>query len=180
MKGKRKSINADKLFISALLLFVTFIVSNIVVTSTFEIGKETILYSVFIYPFVYFFANQITKIYGASKTMAVLFIAIIIQCLVYYFSLDILTNPITTDILVASILAFGISQIINVLAYFGITKSKNVKLMNIFGIYALALLVDGLIFTYIFIGEFTLAFIYALIIRLAVALFLSYIEYKNR
>ncbi len=171
--------NKNIMFIRAtVLLIVALICTNLIANLTFELSGYNVLLSVFLYPFVFFFANVITKYYGWQKTLVAILAATGAQSL-FYIIINVLGNTdVTSTIILGSLCGFVISQITNLALYTSLTKQKNVGYFYLVGIYFIALLLDNLTY-FAIIGEmYDFGLVYATIFRTAVAIALVYFDYK--
>ncbi len=165
--------------INATLLLLALVISNIIVKYTFNLNDYNIILSVFTYPFVYFFANKITKDTSSMKTINILFLVLLIQGIVYYILNLVDNSSISSNVILGSLLAFGISQLFNLLGYTKILKSKKPQYLAVFALYASVLLIDNFIFYIIMDFSIDIVFVYSMIVRLLVASVLSAFNYLD-
>ncbi len=175
MKKTKKEKNTLSLVANNVMLSFILIISNVVVNQTFNIGNEAILFTVFIYPLVFFFANRINKEYGIIQTYASLFTAILVQCIMYYT----LVRQVSPEIILASICAFSISQLVNTALYAKNIKNKKIDFIAVLPTYMLAIIIDSIIFSLIINGNFSMNLIYSICFKLIIVTILSAIEHKK-
>ncbi len=121
------------------LLIFTLIFSNIIVDYTFNIGIFTVLWSVFTYPFVFFFANVITKYFGYKKTLWALFLAIVAQFSWYLGYSSAIGESVDFLVIIASLVAFAVSQLVNLVLYVRLLKQKTINVVYLIGTFFLLL-----------------------------------------
>ena len=122
----------------------------------FNIGKATLTFAIFAYPFRYFIANIITKKYGYKETMngisysaCLMLLFIIVASLLGQRDIDYI--PVTGEIF-----AYLVSQMVNLTIYYYLYMNTdgNNKL-PILATYIFAMLVDNLI-SMLFISRMTI------------------------
>ena len=155
--------------------------SNIVACYTFTFLGQEIIYSVFIYPFVFLAANMITRDSGPRNTVLGFLSGVLVQILLFLvLNLSGITI-VEAGVLVASTFAFLISQFINTFLYTRTIFNKP-NYAKIFGCYAVAILMDSFIFL-LYLNDgfpygFLIYFAASNILRLAVVAFVSLIELR--
>ncbi len=174
---KNQSINTSNYIMLIGILTLVMLVSNILVDYYFEFWNMPIVYSVFSFPVVFMIANIITKKYGSTKTITALFIVVLIQAIFFCINNQIgVSSSLYTSM--GSIVAFGLSQLVNLIIYTFLLKTKNVTLFTLFTTYFIVLLLDSVLFTYIVDGMYNITFLYSMSFRLAIAFILSYLTIK--
>lgn len=161
-----------ELGINIFLLTLTLIVSNIVVLSTFNVLEYQIICSSFTYPFVFYFANRILKIVDKKTFIDVILATVFIQLIVFYL--------MNGEVLIgnfASVLAFFITQILNMLLFDSKTKKSEISFSQIFFVYASMLIIDGVLFNLFMNSGLDLSLMYSLVIKITVALIISVYEF---
>ena len=178
MKLKKEGLNVNYLITYTLLLLFFLLLSNIVVEYTFNFLGKSIIFSVFTYPFVFFFMNKIINKEDKFKSMSMLFIVLLSQIMIYYY-LDLLgIQNISSTTLIASLTSFSLSMLTYIYMFDSIKKNKVDNFLNLFLTYALALLVDNLVFYAMSGIAIDIVFVYAMIIRLIIAFILTVVDYK--
>lgn len=121
----------------------------------FNIGKATLTFAIFAYPFRYFVANIITKKYGYKETMngisysaCLMLLFIITASLLGERNVDYI--PVTGEIF-----AYLASQMINLTIYYYLYMNTEGNKLSILSTYIFAMLVDNLI-SMLFISRMTM------------------------
>lgn len=121
----------------------------------FQIGKATLTFAVFAYPFRYFIANIITKKYGYKETMngisysaCLMLLFMIISSLLGEKNVDYI--PVTGEVF-----GYLASQMINLTIYYYLYMNTNGNKLSILATYVFAMLVDNLI-SMLFISRMTM------------------------
>ena len=121
----------------------------------FNIGKATLTFAVFAYPFRYFIANIITKKYGYKETMngisysaCLMLLFIIVASLLGQRDIDYI--PVTGEIF-----GYLASQMINLTIYYYLYMNTDGNKLTILATYIFAMLVDNLI-SMLFISRMTM------------------------
>ena len=121
----------------------------------FNIGKATLTFSIFAYPFRYFIANIITKKYGYKETMngisysaCLMLLFIIVASLLGQRDIDYI--PVTGEIF-----GYLASQMINLTIYYYLYMNTDGNKLTILATYIFAMLVDNLI-SMLFISRMTM------------------------
>lgn len=121
----------------------------------FNIGKATLTFAIFAYPFRYFVANIITKKYGYKETMngisysaCLMLLFIITASLLGERNVDYI--PVTGEIF-----AYLASQMINLTIYYYLYMNTEGNKLSILATYIFAMLVDNLI-SMLFISRMTM------------------------
>ena len=121
----------------------------------FNIGKATLTFAIFAYPFRYFIANIITKKYGYKETMngisysaCLMLLFIIVASLLGQHDIDYI--PVTGEIF-----AYLASQMINLTIYYYLYMNTDGNKLAILATYIFAMLIDNLI-SMLFISRMTM------------------------
>lgn len=121
----------------------------------FNIGKATLTFAIFAYPFRYFIANIITKKYGYKETMngisysaCLMLLFIIVASLLGQHDIDYI--PVTGEIF-----AYLASQMINLTIYYYLYMNTEGNKLAILATYIFAMLIDNLI-SMLFISRMTM------------------------
>ena len=121
----------------------------------FNIGKATLTFAVFAYPFRYFIANIITKKYGYKETMngisysaLQMLLFMIVSSLLGERNVDYI--PVTGEVF-----GYLASQMINLTIYYYLYMNTNGNKLPILATYVFAMLVDNLI-SMLFISRMTM------------------------
>ena len=121
----------------------------------FQIGKATLTFAVFAYPFRYFIANIITKKYGYKETMngisysaCLMLLFMIVSSLLGERNVDYI--PVTGEVF-----GYLASQMINLTIYYYLYMNTNSNKLPILATYIFAMLVDNLI-SMLFISRMTM------------------------
>ncbi len=121
----------------------------------FNIGKATLTFAVFAYPFRYFIANIITKKYGYKETMngisysaLLMLLFMIVSSLLGERNVDYI--PVTGEVF-----GYLASQMINLTIYYYLYMNTNGNKLPILATYVFAMLVDNLI-SMLFISRMTM------------------------
>ena len=121
----------------------------------FNIGKATLTFAVFAYPFRYFIANIITKKYGYKDTMngisysaLLMLLFMIVSSLLGERNVDYI--PVTGEVF-----GYLASQMINLTIYYYLYMNTNGNKLPILATYVFAMLVDNLI-SMLFISRMTM------------------------
>ena len=167
------------LSLAALGLFISLIVSNTISKYGYEFQGSFIMLSVYTFPFTFFFSNMITKKYGIEKTLSILFYTIVLQTVFYMFS-NILGTPMDSSTLLASLTAFGISQLTNIVIYSGIAqqKTENKHFLSILFTYFLVLIIDSFVYFLAQDLAFNATLLYCTLIKFGVATVLALLQVK--
>lgn len=171
---KLKKDNRENLAINIILLLLTLIVSNIAVLSTFEVVEYQVICSAFTYPFVFYFANKILEDMDSKKFIDILIGIVFIQLIVFY-----LMNGQIAVSNFGSVIAFFITQLINMYLFTKIGRNSKTTFSQIFLVYAVVLILDALLFSLFFSTSPDLGLFYAIVIKLMIGLFISVLEYLN-
>ena len=121
----------------------------------FNIGKATLTFAIFAYPFRYFIANIITKKYGYKETMNGISYSACLM-LLFMITASILGEhnvdyvPVTGEVF-----AYLASQMINLTIYYYLYMNTNGNKLAILATYIFAMLVDNLI-SMLFISRMTM------------------------
>lgn len=128
-----------------LLLTSVTILSWVLGKFDFSIGKASLTFAVFAYPFRYFVANIITKKYGYKETMngisysACLFLFFAI-CASLFASKDIDYIPLTGELF-----GYMVSQMINLTVYYYLLVNTDGNKLALLATYIFAMLFDNFI-----------------------------------
>lgn len=121
----------------------------------FNIGKASLTFAIFAYPFRYFIANIITKKYGYKETMngisysaCLMLLFIIVASLLGQHDIDYI--PVTGEIF-----AYLASQMINLTIYYYLYMNTDGNKLAILATYIFAMLIDNLI-SMLFISRMTM------------------------
>lgn len=121
----------------------------------FNIGKASLTFAVFAYPFRYFIANIITKKYGYKETMngisysaLLMLLFMIVSSLLGERNVDYI--PVTGEVF-----GYLASQMINLTIYYYLYMNTNGNKLPILATYVFAMLVDNLI-SMLFISRMTM------------------------
>ena len=121
----------------------------------FNIGKASLTFAIFAYPFRYFVANIITKKYGYKETMngisysaCLMLLFIIVASLLGQHDIDYI--PVTGEIF-----AYLASQLINLTIYYYLYMNTDGNKLAILATYIFAMLIDNLI-SMLFISRMTM------------------------
>ena len=127
------------------LITITLIISNIFTEySYFKILEYPVILSVFTYPFILFFANQLTK-KSISKTIIAILIALLVQTLIFISTNLLTSTKIDLYIILATLISFGITMIINTIIYNKYLKNS-IKYLKLLILYTGMLLMDSIIY----------------------------------
>lgn len=121
----------------------------------FNIGKATLTFAIFAYPFRYFIANIITKKYGYKETMNAISYS---ACLMLLFMIaSSLLGEHNVDYVPVTGEVFGYlaSQMINLTIYYYLYMNTDGNKLAILATYVFAMLVDNLI-SMLFISRMTM------------------------
>lgn len=121
----------------------------------FNIGKATLTFAIFAYPFRYFIANIITKKYGYKETMNAISYS---ACLMLLFMIaSSLLGEHNVDYVPVTGEVFGYlaSQMINLTIYYYLYMNTDGNKLAILATYIFAMLVDNLI-SMLFISRMTM------------------------
>ena len=121
----------------------------------FNIGKATLTFAIFAYPFRYFIANIITKKYGYKETMNAISYS---ACLMLLFMIaSSLLGEHNVDYVPVTGEVFGYlaSQMINLTIYYYLYMNTDGNKLTILATYIFAMLVDNLI-SMLFISRMTM------------------------
>lgn len=138
-----------------LLLTAVAILGWVLGKFNFNIGKATLTFAIFAYPFRYFIANIITKKYGYKETMnGISYSACLMLLFIIVVSLlgqrDIDYIPVTGEIF-----GYLASQMINLTIYYYLYMNTDGNKLTILATYIFAMLVDNLI-SMLFISRMTM------------------------
>lgn len=164
----------ENLRLNVFLLLLTLIVSNVAVLSTFSVLEYQVICSAFTYPFVFYFANKILKTIDCKKFIDILIGVVFIQLIVFYL--------MNGEVLVSnfgSVIAFFITQLINMYLFTKIKRTKDTLFSQIFLVYVGILIFDALLFSLFFSTTPDLGLFYGIIIKIMVGLVISILEYIN-
>ncbi len=138
-----------------LLLTAVAILGWVLGKFNFNIGKATLTFAIFAYPFRYFIANIITKKYGYKETMngisysaCLMLLFIIVASLLGQRDIDYI--PVTGEIF-----GYLASQMINLTIYYYLYMNTDGNKLTILATYIFAMLVDNLI-SMLFISRMTM------------------------
>ena len=138
-----------------LLLTAVAILGWVLGKFNFNIGKATLTFAIFAYPFRYFIANIITKKYGYKETMngisysaCLMLLFIIVASLLGQRDIDYI--PVTGEIF-----GYLASQMINLTIYYYLYMNTDGNKLTILATYIFAMLVDNLI-SMLFITRMTM------------------------
>lgn len=121
----------------------------------FNIGKATLTFAIFAYPFRYFVANIITKKYGYKETMNGISYSACLM-LLFMITVSLLGEqnvnyvPVTGEIF-----AYLASQMVNLTIYYYLYMNTEGSKLSILATYIFAMLVDNLI-SMLFISRMTM------------------------
>ena len=138
-----------------LLLTAVAILGWVLGKFNFNIGKATLTFAIFAYPFRYFIANIITKKYGYKEPMngisysaCLMLLFIIVASLLGQRDIDYI--PVTGEIF-----GYLASQMINLTIYYYLYMNTDGNKLTILATYIFAMLVDNLI-SMLFISRMTM------------------------
>ena len=138
-----------------LLLTAVAILGWVLGKFNFNIGKATLTFAIFAYPFRYFIANIITKKYGYKETMngisysaCLMLLFMIASSLLGEHNVDYV--PVTGEIF-----GYLASQMINLTIYYYLYMNTDGNKLAILATYIFAMLVDNLI-SMLFISRMTM------------------------
>ena len=121
----------------------------------FNIGKASLTFAIFAYPFRYFIANIITKKYGYKETMngisysaCLMLLFIIVASLLGQRDIDYI--PVTGEIF-----GYLASQMVNLTVYYYLYMNTDGNKLAILATYIFAMLIDNLI-SMLFISRMTM------------------------
>ena len=121
----------------------------------FNIGKASLTFAIFAYPFRYFVANIITKKYGYKETMngisylaCLMLLFIIVASLLGEHNIDYI--PVTGEIF-----GYLASQMINLTVYYYLLRNADGNKFAVFATYIFAMLIDNLV-CMLFISRMTM------------------------
>ena len=121
----------------------------------FNIGKASLTFAIFAYPFRYFVANIITKKYGYKETMngisysaCLMLLFIIVASLLGQRDIDYI--PVTGEIF-----AYLVSQMVNLTIFYYLYMNTDGNKLAILATYIFAMLIDNLI-SMLFISRMTM------------------------
>lgn len=154
-ENKKKQIEEVPSHIYILLLTSVAILGWVLGKFEFNIGKATITFAIFVYPFRYFIANIITKKFGYKETMnSISYSACLMLLFIIAASLlgqrDIDYIPVTGEIF-----AYLTSQMVNLTIYYYLFINKFKNEFSLFATYIFVLLIDNLI-SMLFISRMTM------------------------
>ena len=142
-------------WIYILLLTAVAILGWVLGKFEFNIGKATLTWAIFAYPFRYFIANIITKKYGYKETMngisysaCLMLLFMIASSLLGEHNVDYV--PVTGEVF-----AYLASQMINLTIYYYLYMNTDGNKLAILATYIFAMLVDNLI-SMLFISRMTM------------------------
>lgn len=128
-----------------LLFFLNVLMATVLIYSN-KLSAENIVVHIiswdvsvtmFIYPFVFFIANYITRHFGSTQAIKVLLITL--TCQILYF---LYTNTLS----MASIFSFSLAQGFNLVGFTYLEKKKSTTFLNRFSLYILVFLIDNIVF----------------------------------
>ncbi len=139
---KREEISS---WVFILLLTAIAILGWVLGKFSFNLGKSTLTFAIFAYPFRYFVANVITKKYGYKETMnAISFSACLMLLFIVVVSLiaqhDVDYVPVTGEVF-----AYLASQMVNLTIYYYLYMNTEGNKLPILATYIFAMLIDNLI-----------------------------------
>ncbi len=142
-------------WIYILLLTAVAILGWVLGKFDFNIGKATLTFAIFAYPFRYFIANIITKKYGYKETMngisysaCLMLLFMIASSLLGEHNVDYV--PVTGEVF-----GYLASQMINLTIYYYLYMNTDGNKLAILATYIFAMLVDNLI-SMLFISRMTI------------------------
>ena len=143
-------------FLTMIIFIICFTTSIILACRTIKIGKLAVGASILFYPMTYFIATLLAERYGKEKTFmmfnyavfALIFMAIMLtitSCIPVYGPYDGLDKVFNMDykLIFASILAFYVSQFLNLKIYYYLEGYKGFKFL-ISGV--IAITIDSFLF----------------------------------
>lgn len=143
-------------FLTMIIFIICFTTSIILACRTIKIGKLAVTASILFYPMTYFIATLFAERYGKEKTFmmfnyavfALIFMAIMLtitSCIPVYGPYDGLDKVFNMDykLIFASILAFYVSQFLNLKIYYYLEGYKGFKFL-ISGV--IAITIDSFLF----------------------------------
>ena len=155
--ARKEVIKHDEVpsWVYILLLTAVAILGWVLGKFNFNIGKATLTFAIFAYPFRYFIANIITKKYGYKETMngisysaCLMLLFIIVASLLGQRDIDYI--PVTGEIF-----GYLASQMINLTIYYYLYMNTDGNKLTILATYIFAMLVDNLI-SMLFISRMTM------------------------
>lgn len=162
-----------KMFFSA-LLGVLLVISNIVAIKMTVVAKLPLSCSIFVYPFTFLCTSVITELYGSKDARKSVFFALLIQVIVLIAYIAVINVPNQIDTIeqanslqriltpfgangnyypelrpiIASLVAFVISQLINIVVY-TFSKKYTFKLIAVALSVIIAMIVDTSLYVFI-------------------------------
>lgn len=121
----------------------------------FNIGKATLTFAIFAYPFRYFIANIITKKYGYKETMNAISYSACLMLLFMIASSLLGEHNVDYVPVTGEIFGYLASQMINLTIYYYLYMNTDGNKLTILATYIFAMLVDNLI-SMLFISRMTM------------------------
>lgn len=180
LKKIKESKITGEFFVYTVIITSILLFSNCAANYSFNLFGYKIIYSVFVYPFAFFFANVISEKYGIRRTMMSVVIAILAQILVVVCLKDVPGCDMSTNHLFASIGAFAVSQLVNLLLYCRVVNTKSAGFPRFLLVYVVVLLLDSAVFLGLtstsFGADFFMVFLLSNVIRIGLSVLLALSE----
>ena len=182
-KRKKKDEEIDS-WVYILLLTSTTILAWVLGKFDFEFGKVTLTLGIFIYPFLYFLANIITKKYGVKETInAITYSAGLM--LLFAMVAGILTEQEIEYLpLTGELFGYMMSQAINLCIYFYLYMNTMMNKMVLLGNYIFAMLVNNFIAMFftsrmVLLKTFWRSFLAIILIQAIISIVLIFFDNKK-
>lgn len=183
---KRKKHDEEEVgsWVYILLLASTTILAWVLNKFDFELGKVTLTAAVFIYPFLYFIANIITKKYGVKETINGITYSAGLMLLFAMVSGILTEQEIDYIPLTGELFGFMMSQAINLAIYFYLYMNTLMHKLVLLANYIFVMMVNNFIAMFfssrmVLLKSFWKSFLVIILIQAAISIVLILFDNKK-